>query len=92
MKNITNISSLLKETAKKKPYKRAVVYPSGVDNKKRIQYSHITFKQLDEDSDKVALGLREAGIERGTKTIFMVTQVLNSLPSLLPFLKLELSL
>jgi acyl-CoA synthetase (AMP-forming)/AMP-acid ligase II len=73
MKNITNISSLLNETAKNKPYKRAVVYPSGVDNKKRIQYSHITFKQLGEDSDKVAHGLREAGIERGTKTIFMVT-------------------
>lgn len=73
MNNITNVSSLLKKTAKSKPFKRAVVYPSGVDDKKRIQYSHITFKQLDEDSDKVAHGLREAGIDRGTKTIFMVT-------------------
>ncbi|MCP3925744.1 MAG: AMP-binding protein [Desulfobacterales bacterium] len=71
--NISNISYLLRESVKRNPFKRAVVYPSGTDNKNRIQYSHITFKQLDEDSDKVASGLKNAGIKRGTKTIFMVT-------------------
>ncbi len=69
---IVNIAKYLKEQAEDKPYKRAVVVPSGVDKSGLIQYSQLTFQQLDQLSDDMAYGLQKAGITRGTKTILMV--------------------
>jgi len=54
------------------PYKRAVVYPVGTDKYGRIAYSHLTFLQLDHESDRYAHGLEKAGIKRGTRTVLMV--------------------
>jgi len=68
----TNISLGLKKTRKKYPYKRAVVYPAGRDNKGRVLYSQMTFTQLDRQSDALAIGLEKMGIIRGTRTILMV--------------------
>ncbi|MBW2568812.1 MAG: AMP-binding protein [Deltaproteobacteria bacterium] len=70
--NIMNISSHLKRMAGIQPYKRAVVYPAGKDKNGRIAYAHLTFQQLDQESDCLAYGLEKAGITRGTKTILMV--------------------
>lgn len=69
---IVNIAKYLGIQAELKPYKRAVVVPSGIDKKGLIQYSHLTFKQLDKLSDSMAYGLQKIGITRGTKTIVMV--------------------
>lgn len=73
MTDLSNISLGLRKTVEKFPYKRAVVYPAGRDNKGRVLYSHLTFSQLDEQSDRLAHGLEEIGIKRGTRTILMVT-------------------
>ena len=73
MSNFVNISQGLKNSAEKYPHKRAVVYPAGRDKNGRVTYSHITFKQLEKDSDEIAFGLEAAGIMRGTRTILMVT-------------------
>jgi len=54
------------------PYKRAVVYPAGRDNYGRIAYSHLTFMQLDRESDCLAHGFEKTGINRGTRTVLMV--------------------
>jgi len=70
--NIINISSYLKRMAGVQPYKRAVVYPVGIDEYKRVAYSHLTFLQLDHESDCYAHGLEKAGIRRGTRTILMI--------------------
>jgi acyl-CoA synthetase (AMP-forming)/AMP-acid ligase II len=67
-----NVSRYLKEQAELKPFKRAVVYPAGRDSQGRITYSHLTFEQLDLESDKMAQGLQSIGIGRGVKTILMV--------------------
>ncbi|MDD4393729.1 MAG: fatty acid CoA ligase family protein [Desulfobacterales bacterium] len=67
-----NVSMHLKEMARKKPYQRAVVYPTGRDHQGRVSYSHLTFLQLDRESDNIAHGLNKAGITRGTRTILMV--------------------
>ncbi len=67
-----NVSSYLKRTAEIQPYKRAVVYPAGRDNYGRVAYSHLTFLQLDRESDCLAHGLEKAGINRGIRTILMV--------------------
>jgi acyl-CoA synthetase (AMP-forming)/AMP-acid ligase II len=67
-----NIASCLKRAAEISPYKRAVVYPAGRDNSGRVMYSHLTFLQLDRESDCLAHGMEHAGITRGTRTILMV--------------------
>jgi len=53
-------------------YKRAIVYPAGRDNYGRIAYSHLTFLQLDRESDCLAHGFEKTGINRGTRTVLMV--------------------
>ena len=70
--NLFNISSHLKSVAVDQPYKRAVVCPAGMDKDRRIAYAHLTFLQLDQESDCLAHGLAKAGIRRGTRTILMV--------------------
>lgn len=67
-----NISYWLHNSARKHPYKRAIVYPASRDRKGRILYSQLTFKQLEKESDSLAYGLQTAGITKGTKTILMV--------------------
>ncbi len=73
MSHLVNIAHGLKQTARKHPYKRAVVFPSGRDGRGRVQYSQVTFSQLDKKSDRLAFGLEKAGVIRGTRTILMVT-------------------
>jgi acyl-CoA synthetase (AMP-forming)/AMP-acid ligase II len=58
--------------AKIAPYKRAVVYPAARDPNGRVSYSHLTFLQLDRESDCLAHGFEKIGINRGTRTILMV--------------------
>ena len=70
--DIINVSIYLKRMAKIDPFRRAVVYPAGRDNAARVAYSHLTFIQLDRESDCLAHGLDKAGIGRGTRTILMV--------------------
>ena len=72
-KKLVNVASLLKDSVKNQPYKRAVVQPCGTDKRGLIKYSHLTFKQLDEESDCLARGIEEIGITRGVKTVLMVT-------------------
>jgi acyl-CoA synthetase (AMP-forming)/AMP-acid ligase II len=67
-----NVSNHLKKMAETQPYKRAVVYPAGWDEKGRIAYTHLTFLQLDQESDHLAHGLENAGITRGIRTVLMV--------------------
>ena len=72
MTNYANITLSLKESQEKYPYKRAIVYPAGRDNKKRVLYTQMTFTQLEQESDKLAFGLEKIGIVRGVRTILMV--------------------
>jgi acyl-coenzyme A synthetase/AMP-(fatty) acid ligase len=67
-----NIAESLTKTARAMPYKRAVVYPAGRDKNNQVLYSHLTFKQLDVLSSRLAAGLEGIGISRGTRTILMV--------------------
>lgn len=67
-----NVALRLRTMARIQPYRRAVVYPAGRDHNGRVAYSHLTFRQLDRESDCFAHGLEAAGIRRGTRTILMV--------------------
>lgn len=72
-----NIASYLKQAAETQPFKRAVVFPATRDKKGRIAYSHLTFLQLDQESDSLAHGLTAAGCIRGTRTVLMVKPSLD---------------
>lgn len=67
-----NVALRLKTMARNHPYRRAVVFPAARDANGRVAYSHLTFRQLDRESDCFARGLEAAGIKRGTRTILMV--------------------
>ena len=67
-----NVAKYLDTVADKSPYRHAVIAPSGYDTYGRVAYSHLTFQQLQQESDSVAFGLEEAGITRGVRTILMV--------------------
>lgn len=68
-----NIANRLKRMARIQPHKRAVVYPAGWDESGRVAYTHLTFQQLDRESDCLAYGLEKIGIRRGVRTILLVT-------------------
>ena len=72
-----NIADHLSRIAEKQPHKRAVVSPCGRDNAGRVAYSHLTFSQLDRETDRLAHGLSRIGIRRGTRTILMVRPSLD---------------
>ena len=67
-----NIAVYTRRMAAERPYRRAVVFPVGRDGFGRVTYSHLTFQQLDRESDRTAHGLTANGIVRGTRTILMV--------------------
>jgi len=71
-KDSVNVSFYLKRMAEIAPYKRAVIYPAGRDNYGRIAYSHLTFLQLDQESDCLAHGFEKTGINRCIRTVLMV--------------------
>ena len=70
--DIVNVSAYLTRMAHTEPYRRAVVCPVGRDRSHRVAYSHLTFMQLEKEVDRLAYGLREAGLRRGTRTVLMV--------------------
>jgi len=72
-----NVATRLRRMAELHPYQRAVVAPVGRDAKGRITYAHLTFRQLDEASDRLAHGLESIGIRRGTRTVLMVKPCLE---------------
>lgn len=67
-----NIAAHLPAMARRQPYRAAVVFPEGRDRSGRVAYTHLTFRQLDEESDRLAAGLQAIGIGRGTRTVLMV--------------------
>jgi len=69
---MVNVAAHLSRMARIQPYKRAVVCPCGRDRQGRVAYAHLTFHQLDVESDRLARGLDNAGISRGVRTILMV--------------------
>ena len=72
MTNSQNIARRLNETAGRFPHQRAVVVPAGRDAAGRLAYSHLTFQQLDRESDCLAAGLRSIGVVPFTRLVLMV--------------------
>jgi len=67
-----NIASYLPENARKNPFQRAVIFPQARDSQGRVSYTHLTFRQLNEETDRYAHGFTGLGIKKGTKVLLMV--------------------
>jgi acyl-CoA synthetase (AMP-forming)/AMP-acid ligase II len=49
-----------------------VVCPAGRDRAGRVTYSQFTFRQLDQESDRLACGLQRIGVQPGQRIVLMV--------------------
>ncbi len=67
-----NIAHRLRSSAARAPWQRAVVFPEGRDRRGRVAYTHLTFEQLDQESDRLARGLVQMGVTPGTRLVLMV--------------------
>lgn len=72
MSDQVNIAERLRESARLYPHQKAVVFPVGRDALGRVTYTHLTFAQLDEESDRLAKGLVDFGVEPGHRLVLMV--------------------
>jgi olefin beta-lactone synthetase len=69
----TNVAVYLSRLADAKPYQAAIYYPSGKDRSGRVTYSRLNYRQLDEESNRIARGLLKYGFSPGMRTALMVT-------------------
>ena len=67
-----NIADRLKQSAQAWPFQKSVVFPAGQDKQGRYTYSSLTFQQLDQESDRLARGLIQLGVQPGTRMALMV--------------------
>ncbi len=67
-----NIAWHLHAMARQQPHSLAVVVPDGRNHSGRVRYTHLTYRQLDEDSDAIASGLAATDVEPGTRAAVMV--------------------
>lgn len=72
-----NIASHLPAMARLQPFTPAIYAPAGRDERDRPRWLCWTFKQLDDESDRIARGLERVGITRGVRTVLMVTPGLD---------------
>lgn len=72
-----NIAHHLTRVARERPYRPAIFAPAGRDLRGRPKHVHWTYKQLDEESDRLARGFRDIGIGPGVRTVLMVPPSLD---------------
>jgi non-ribosomal peptide synthetase component E (peptide arylation enzyme) len=62
-----NIAGHLAEMARLQPSRPAVICARGRDGNGIIAYEQLTFRELEEASNRPACGLESAGIRRGVR-------------------------
>ena len=68
----SNVARHIVSLAQKDPYKKIIISFSGRDDNGKMAYSHLTFRQFNQQSDDIARGLQRAGVVRGTKTALQI--------------------
>ncbi|MBN2644701.1 MAG: AMP-binding protein [Desulfuromonadaceae bacterium] len=70
--NHANIALSLTDRARRQPEVQAVICPQGRDRYGHVSYTHLNYRQLDGESDRLAWVLARQGIGAGTRTVLMV--------------------
>lgn len=68
----TNVGLRLSEVARELPDQIGVAMPLARDTNGRRQYGTLTFRELDEDSNRLAAGLQRMGVRPGTRLVLLV--------------------
>nr|WP_320050958.1 fatty acid CoA ligase family protein [uncultured Desulfuromonas sp.] len=72
-----NIALHLSRRAEQQPYTTAVFFPEGRDRSGHVSYTHLTYRQLDQESNHIACALAQYGVLPGDRTVLMVKPSLN---------------
>ncbi len=72
MERLLNIADRLRTSAELCGLQRAVVFPQGRDYAGRVSYTHLTFRQLDDEATRIARGLVRMGVRPGHLIVLMV--------------------
>ncbi len=72
MSSPMNIADRLRASAVAVPHQRAVVFPESRDSAGRVAWTHLTFRELDEEADSIARGLMELGVSPDKRIVLMV--------------------
>ncbi|MGA2620747.1 MAG: fatty acid CoA ligase family protein [Thermoguttaceae bacterium] len=67
-----NVAGRLTRMAADRPEALAVVEPLGYGRDGHRRYRHVTFRGLDQDSDRIARGLQAMGVAPGTRLALLV--------------------
>ncbi|HQX53075.1 MAG TPA: fatty acid CoA ligase family protein [Planctomycetaceae bacterium] len=67
-----NIADRLRHSAALVPGQRAVVFPESRDAAGRVAWTHVTFRELDDEVDAIARGLMSLGVRTGHRLVLMV--------------------
>src|SRR5216684_2217611 len=67
-----NVARRLREMARRMPGAVAIAEPSGWPQDGRRKYRQLTFRELDEDSDRLASGMAQMGAAPGTRLAMFV--------------------
>ncbi|MFO1001974.1 MAG: fatty acid CoA ligase family protein [Planctomycetaceae bacterium] len=67
-----NIADRLRRSAEAVPDQRAVVFPETRDSMGRVAWTHLTFRELDDEVDAIARGLIVIGVRPGHRIVLMV--------------------
>ena len=67
-----NIAGHLAEMARLQPTRPAVICAQGRDGNGLVAYEQLSFRELEEASNRLACGLENIGIRRGVRTALMV--------------------
>jgi olefin beta-lactone synthetase len=68
---VFNLADVARDVARRDPERVAVVEPRGKDAQGRWQYRRYTYRQLSDEVESVAPGLRAMGVAEGTRTVCM---------------------
>jgi acyl-CoA synthetase (AMP-forming)/AMP-acid ligase II len=70
--SVVNVAAHLPAMAAVHPQTLAIVQPRGLEGGGPVRYRHLTYRELDAESDRLAAGLEHFGIGRGVRTVLMV--------------------
>ena len=72
-----NVATHLAAMSQARPCQIAVAFPQARDRRGRTAYTQLTFKQLHEQSDRLATFLDSIGVRQGMRTVLMVPPSLD---------------
>lgn len=82
-----NVGWLLRRSAVRWPGQLGVAQPLGRESNGRRRYRRVTFAELDRDSDRIAAGLKRAGLLPGTRIALLVPQSIEFVSTVFGLLK-----